>query len=46
MGLVNALGVCTYVEARSHLSSERQCTILDSLPVVIALKQFVSATLY
>ena len=31
----------------NHLSSGRQCTILDNLlPIVIVLKQFVSATLY
>lgn len=30
----------------NHLSSGRQCPILDNLPVVIALKPFVSATLY
>jgi len=46
MGLVNALGVCTHIEAGNHLSSGRQCTILDNLlPIVIVLKQFVSATL-
>ena len=46
MGLVNALGVCTYIEAGNHLSSGRRCTILDNLlPVVTTLKQFVPATL-
>lgn len=46
MGLVNALGVCTYIEAGNHLGSGRQCTILDNLlPIVTVLKQFVSATL-
>ena len=40
MGLINALGVCTYIEAGNHLSLGHQCTILDNiLPVVTALKQ-------
>jgi hypothetical protein len=41
MGLVNALGVCTYIEAGNHLSSGHQCTILDNLPPVVIVTQAI-----